>query len=223
MDLQKFSHDEIRNLFLVCLRSLENEPPFTNQGRIELSDAARATALGADQTTQLAEELARDGLVAIEADPSGKSFLTTTEKARKFFSHFEQMPLSDLSILALRKSYDFYTRYGYDIDLQINSILIACALGVSNTNKLHSSVRHLIDKGLLRKLAILRDSISYTLTQDGVNYVEHIELQPKPIAEAEGGVSANPRSQESFCCARAQYGGKERDVHLPSSHRAAPN
>lgn len=174
MKIEDLNHEEKLNSMLVTLKNIESEPSARTQNGITPKNIEFYLGIKEEEINSLLPELINNGLVDATLDSQNNfTQCMCTENANQMFKNFESRPLNDISLIILQKSYELYQRYNYSLDLQINSVLVAHSIGIVNHEKVKSAVQNLIDHGLLRKLVITRQYISFSITLDGVNYMEN--------------------------------------------------
>jgi predicted transcriptional regulator len=183
IQFNNFTEEELSNALLVILKQFEFNPPFRAQNGITSEIISSEMKLDPNVINPIIVHLYSEGLISAEKQDNG-AFIhcRCSEKTNQLFTNFEKRPLTEIALLILQKTYEWYQRNNYQTDTQENSLLISAALGITNHEKVKSAITMLISNGLLRKWVIMRDFISFCITIEGVNFMEEPKMKEENIA-----------------------------------------
>jgi hypothetical protein len=176
------TEEEFTNLILVTIDQLQQNLPYPENG-VELKFLASNLGKKLDEVKECIQKLKAQKTVSWRFDQTRELFFVNpTAETLENFEKLNALSLSETSNIILKKSYDFYRRAGHDSSIQLSSSIIGSVIGLNNISKINSAVEMLLDKGLIKNPAIMRDNTIYFLSAKGIDMIEN-----EPEKQAESG------------------------------------
>ena len=170
----ELSEVESINCILVSMNLIDNNTPSMSGDRgIEIDYLSRETSIEVEKLTSLLNNLSTKKYVEWVTDEKIKLL----DNGKDYLKRNNTYTLQQTAGLILKKTYDIYVRDNYNDSYQFNSFLIGSYLGIENNNKVNSAVKYLIENGYFEKIIITRYYIMYSLTNDGINFMENERIE----------------------------------------------
>jgi len=170
----ELSEVESINCILVSMNLIDNNTPSMSGDRgIEIDYLSRETSIEVEKLTSLLNNLSTKKYVEWVTDEKIKLL----DNGKDYLKRNNTYTLQQTAGLILKKTYDIYVRDNYNDSYQFNSFLIGSYLGIENNNKVNSAVKYLIENGYFEKIIITRYYIMYSLTNDGINFMENESIE----------------------------------------------